>query len=279
MNKEIKVAVIDLYDNETNQGMRCIQDIIKESNNYFNSIDVEYKIYDSRYRGEVPGTEYDVYISSGGPGSPFDGDGKKWEKDYFKLMDDVWANNQNNSNPKKHVFFICHSFQIMARYFGFGDVIERKSKSFGLLPVHKTESGRYDPILEGLPNPFYGADFRGWQVIQPNNKRMAELEAKIICLEKERPHIPLERAMMGVRVSDEIAGTQFHPEADPASMEYHFKQPERKEQVINEYGLAKWKQMIEILEEQNNIWATRNTVIPNFLKNAYRSLRPEPALV
>lgn len=279
MSKEIKVAVIDLYDNETNQGMRCIQDIIKESNNYFDDVDVKYKVYDSRFKGETPSSDYDVYISSGGPGDPFDGKGKKWEKEYFNLMDNIWTNNQNVDNSKKHVFFICHSFQIMARYFQLGEVIERKSKSFGLSPVHKTESGKHDPILEGLKNPFYGADFRGWQVVQPDNRRMAELEAKIICLEKVRPHVPLERAMMAIRVSDEFVGTQFHPEADPASMEYHFKQPERKEQVIKEYGEAKWKQMIKILEEQNNVWATRNTVIPNFLKNAYKSLRPEPTLV
>jgi homoserine O-succinyltransferase len=275
LNKSIKVAIIDLYDNETNQGMRCIQDIVGESNEYIDGVDVDFKVYDSRYKGELPSIDYDIYISSGGPGSPFDGEGKKWEKDYFNLMDDIWSNNQNSSKSKKHVFFICHSFQIMARYFQLGEVIERKSKSFGLLPVHKTETGIHDPILDGLKNPFYGADFRGWQVVQPNNKRMAELEAKIICLEKIRPHVDLERAMMAIRVSDEIVGTQFHPEADPASMEYHFKQPERKKMVFEEYGEEKWKQMIKILEEQNNVWATRNTVIPNFLKEAYKSLRPE----
>ncbi|MBN1300497.1 MAG: hypothetical protein JW995_04715 [Melioribacteraceae bacterium] len=276
MNKDIKLAVIDLYNGEPNQGMRCIKDIITESNYYFKGIAVDYRIFEARGKGEIPSEKYDIYISSGGPGDPFDGEGTEWEKNYFSLLDKIWFNNQRAGNDKKFVFFICHSFQIMVRYFGLGDVIKRKSKSFGLLPVHKTEEGKKDPLFEGLDNVFYGADFRSWQVIQPYLKRFEELGSNIIAIEKERPHVPLERAIMGIRVSDEICGTQFHPEADPESMEYHFKQPERKKQVIDEYGKEKWLQMIEILEEKNKIWQTRNSVIPNFLKQAYRSLRPEP---
>ena len=76
----VKAAIIELYNNEQNQGMRCIQDIIKEADARFPNDKLEYKIYDSRYKGEVPDTSYDIYISSGGPGDPFDGKGTKWEK-------------------------------------------------------------------------------------------------------------------------------------------------------------------------------------------------------
>lgn len=275
----VKATIIDLYDNEPNQGMRCIKDILRESTDYFDDVNVTFDVHESRYKGNVPGDDYDIYISSGGPGNPFEGEGKQWEKDYFNLMDKIWANNQNISNRKRFVFFICHSFQIMARYFDLGEVIKRKSKSFGLLPVHKTESGKHDPILKGLPNKFYGADFRGWQVVQPNDKRLAELEAKIICIEKIRPHVPLERAMMGIRVSDEIVGTQFHPEADPESMWYHFKKPERKQQVLEEYGEEKYNEMITILENPDTITLTRNTVLPNFIKDAIAKLVPQAAAV
>ncbi|MFC2084766.1 type 1 glutamine amidotransferase [Bacteroidota bacterium] len=274
MNQEnIKIAVLDMYDNETNQGMRCIKDILGESNAYFENIDVHFEIFETRYKAKVPDNNYDIYISSGGPGDPFDGIGKKWEKDYFTLLDKIWDNNQQVGTTKKYLFFICHSFQIMARYFKLGEVIKRKSKSFGVLPVHITEEGKDDIILKGLSDPFYGADFRGWQVIQPNEKIMDDLGAKVICLEKVRPHVELERAMMAVRVSNEIIGTQFHPEADPESMHYHFKRPERKKQVVDEYGEKKYYEMIEILEEPDNITLTRNTVLPNFLRDAISNLK------
>lgn len=268
---KLKAAIIDLYNGEENQGMRCIKDILNETNNKHTNTELQYNIYESRNKNEVPNLDYDIYISSGGPGDPFDGEGTKWEKKYFSLMDKIWSNNQNK-NRKKYVFFICHSFQIMARYFKLGEVIPRNSKSFGVLPVHKTEIGRLDNILKGLPEIFYGADFRSWQVVKPNKKIFSQLGAKLIALEKIRPHIELERAMMAIRVSEEIIGTQFHPEADIPSMSHHFGQEERQKQVIDEYGERKLKEMLDHLENPENITLTRNTVIPNFLNNAINKL-------
>ena len=227
-SKSIKVSVIDLYNNEENQGIRCIKDILNETDCLYNEISVDYKLYDARFKNEMPGIDNDIFISSGGPGSPFEGENSDWEAGYFKLMDDIWSHNQNNDR-KKYVFFICHSFQIMARYFKFADVITRHSESFGVMPVHKTDEGNSEKILNGLPEIFYGADFRKWQVVQPDKKVFDQLGAKVLCLEKIRPQVDLERAIMAVRINDEFIGTQFHPEADAASMYYHFRQPERKD--------------------------------------------------
>jgi len=271
-NSAVKVAIIDLYNNEENQGIRCIKDILNEADCIYHNIAIDYKLYDTRYKGDIPDLNYDIYISSGGPGSPFEGEGQKWETDYFNLLDKIWSHNQN-SDSKKHIFFICHSFQIMARYFKFGKVIPRHSKSFGVMPVHKTEKGNNDIILQGLNDPFYAADFREWQVVQPDKKIFEELGAELLCIEKERLHVPYERAMMAVRITNEIVGTQFHPEADPASMYYHFRQPERKEHVISKYGEKKYYEMLELLEDEKGIKQTRKTVLPNFLKNALLQLR------
>lgn len=269
---KIKSAIIDLYNNEENQGMRCIQDIIKEADERYTDVDLEYDIFDTRYKGEIPDLSYDIFISSGGPGDPFDGKGTQWEKKYFKLLDKIWTNNQNKTKNKKYIFFICHSFQIMARYFELGDVIPRNSKSFGIVPIHKTELGRLDNILKELPEIFYGADFRSWQVVNPNKKSFRELGAKLIVKEKIRPHVELPRAMMAIRISNEIIGTQFHPEADIPSMQHHFLQPERQKQVVEEYGEKKLEEMLNHLANPDNITLTRNTVIPNFLNMAVDNL-------
>lgn len=271
---KVRVAVIDLYNNEENQGIRCIKDILNESNFYYASIPVEYKFFDTRFSGAAPDTGYDIYISSGGPGSPWEGEGSEWETKYFTLMDSIQSHNQNNET-KKYVFFICHSFQIMARYFKLGDVTKRNSKSFGVMPVHKTDAGEKDLLLRGLPEPFYGADFREWQVVNPNKKVFEELGAQVLCLEKERPHVNLERAMMAIRINDEFAGTQFHPEADFASMHYHFMKPERKEHVVSKYGEKKYFEMLDLLELPIGIKLTQKTVLPNFIKHAIEKLRPE----
>ncbi len=272
MSRVVKTAIIDLYNNEENQGMRCIKDILNETDCRFQDVDLQYDVFDARYKNEMATIDYDIFISSGGPGSPFEGLGEQWETKYFDLLDKIWENNKNPENSKKYIFFICHSFQLMARYFNFGKVTARNSKSFGVTQIHKTKAGEKEFILKNLPDPFYAADFRDWQVIRPNWKIIQELGAEILCLEKERPHLPYERAMMAVRISDEIIGTQFHPEADPASMYHHFRKPERKEQVVSKYGIEKYDEMLRLLEEPEAIPLTRKNVIPNFLYNAIKKL-------
>lgn len=267
----LRTAIIDLYDNEPNQGMRCLKDIITETDAANDNINLSYNIFETRYKNEIPGTEFDIYISSGGPGSPFDGEGSDWERKYFNLLDSIRTHNEK-SERKKYLFFICHSFQIMARYFKFAEVTDRHSKSFGIMPVHKTDAGMNEPLFAPLPEPFYGADFRDYQVIQPNEKVIKELGAEILALEKIRPHVEFERAIMAVRISDEIFGTQFHPEADYESMYYHFKQPERKMQVVEKHGEEKYFEMLKLLEDPLAIQLTRATVIPGFLKSAINKL-------
>src|SRR4030066_1005083 len=146
----IKIATIDLYNNERNEGMRCIREIVSEAQSRGNGLEITYKVFDTRFKGEVPGLDNDIYISSGGPGSPFEGGGTQWEKDYFNLIQKIWDYNQKNLERKKYLFFICHSFQMMGRFFKFGTVNQRHSKSFGVMPFTLTKEGKSDNILKAL---------------------------------------------------------------------------------------------------------------------------------
>ncbi|MDZ7613786.1 MAG: hypothetical protein U5K51_08870 [Flavobacteriaceae bacterium] len=49
MNNQIKIAILDMYNGEPNQGMRCIIDII----NRFNQI-LTYQIFDIRGKCDFP---------------------------------------------------------------------------------------------------------------------------------------------------------------------------------------------------------------------------------
>jgi GMP synthase-like glutamine amidotransferase len=164
--KEIKVAVIDMNNGFPNQGMRGIQELL-QSYAQKSEYNLSYDLFDLRQKGEIPDTTYDVYISSGGPGSPFDGEEEKWEHDFFALLDDI-ENFNINSLVKKHVFLICHSFQLACRKYGLGMVTRRKSNAFGIFPINMTSDGIQEKIFSGLPNPFFSVDSRDWQVIQPD---------------------------------------------------------------------------------------------------------------
>ncbi len=237
-----------------------------------NGLDISYEVFDTRFKDEIPGIDNDIYISSGGPGSPFEVEGTKWEKDYFNLIQEIWDHNQKNNERKKYLFFICHSFQMMGRFFKFGTVNQRHSKSFGVMPFTLTKEGKADNIFKGLSNPFYAADIRQFQVIEPDKKVIKELGAKILSYEIVDDTAKAQPALASVRISDEIVGTQFHPEADPDSMLYHFQQVDRKKQVVEKYGEERYFEMIKILERPDTIQKTRKTVIPSFLNHAIDEL-------
>jgi homoserine O-succinyltransferase/O-acetyltransferase len=270
----LKVAILDMYDNVPNQGMRCIKQIIGEQDEVLEEYQLQEEVFDVRHRGHLPKAEdYDIYISTGGPGSPFDGEGKAWESDYFRLLDQLWAHNQNQNEVKKHVFFICHSFQMVCRYFEFAHVTKRRSTSFGIFPIHKTAEGLAEPFYQSLPDPYFAVDSRDWQVTQPDFRKLGELGAKVLSLEKIRPHVDLERAVMSVRISDEFFATQFHPEADALGMSIYFQQEEKRRAVIENHGEQKYSDMIDHLNDPDKIALTYNTLLPTFLREAAGQLR------
>ena len=74
----IRIAVLDLYEGMPNEGMRGIRQLIQEFT-ADSHLPVTFDIFDVRLNCEVPETDYDIYISSGGPGSPLDSEGSLWE--------------------------------------------------------------------------------------------------------------------------------------------------------------------------------------------------------
>ena len=268
----IKVAILDLYNGIENEGMRGIREIL-ERYKVKNDLDLIYQVFEVRRNCEMPGMDYDIYISSGGPGSPLDTEGSEWEKKYWTLIDGLDAHNRSDSPQKKYGFFICHSFQLLCRRYRLGYINQRRSPSFGILPVHKTSAGRKESVFEGLSDTFYAVDSRSWQVIHPNEKEFTDRGMQLLAIEKERPHIDLPRAMMAVRYSDYFIGTQFHPEADPIGMKNMLLRPEKKKEVVDEHGLDKYEQMLELLEDADKLALTQSTMLPNFLDEAVMSLQ------
>ena len=268
----IKVAILDLYDGVENEGMRGFREILQRYKAK-NDLNLSYEVFDVRQKVEVPGTEFDIYISSGGPGSPIDSEGTEWEKKYFRLIDSLEDHNLSNAQQKKYGFFVCHAFQLMCRKYRLGDINMRKSASFGVLPVHQTNAAKNEPVFEGLADPFYSVDSRLWQVINPNEKRFVDMGMQLLAIEKERPYVDLPRAMMAIRFNDYFFATQFHPEADATGVQNLLLKDEKKKEVVSEHGLDKYNEMLEHLEDPDKITHTQNTIIPNFLDQAVLSLQ------
>lgn len=263
----MRIAILDLYEGEPNEGMRCIVELVQRFRAE-SGLPMAYQIFDVRLKNEMAELSFDAFISSGGPGSPIDSAGSEWERNYFSLMDRIMAYNRENPHRAKPVLLICHSIQIFCRYYDLARVTKRKSTSFGVMPVHKTRAGEKEPMFLGLHNPFYAVDSRDYQIIQPDVDKIKSGGGNILCIEKERPLIPFERAVMALRINEFIIGTQFHPEVDSDGMQKYLLREDKKKIVSERFGERKYQHMLHMLNEPDKIRLTQNTVVPRFLRQA-----------
>lgn len=271
--KKIRLALLDMNNNHANQGMRNIKEIsqaFKENSEE----NIEIEVFDVRYKDEMPEIEdFDIFISSGGPGNPHR-EGYVWEQKFANFLDGIWNHNKEHEN-KKHLFLICHSFQLASIHWKLGNVCKRKSYSFGVMPIHQTFQGEKDFLLKNLPDPFYAVDSRAYQLIEPNMENFEKLGMEIIGLEKFRPQVHLERAVMAIRFSDEIFGTQFHPEADPAGMMKNLEDEKNREAMIEMYGMEKYLETVDRMDDPDKILLTQAQILPRFLQNAAEQIMKE----
>ena len=275
MQKPLKIAILDMYNNFPGEGMRCIVKLINEFQ-ASEELNIETTIFNVRAENHIPDLSHDIYISTGGPGSPLEL-GEIWEKPYFNFIDSLFKHNKSElvvsgENTKKYLFLICHSFQLVARHLGIGNITKRKSTAFGVFPVNQIDKSIQEELFVGLPEPFYVVDSRDYQLVNPNYKKIKALGVNVLRMEKERPHVNLERAIMAIRFSKEVFGTQFHPEADGIGMSKYLSTEEKKAVVIKTHGLEKYNDMIDKLDDPDKILLTESVIIPSFLKKAAESI-------
>ena len=256
----IKIAILDMYDGQPNMGRACIDNIVDHWG-ASKKLPIVKDTFEVRTHGHLPDSNYDIYIATGGPGSPTDTIDEPWDKEFTFWLEQML-------NLDKHVFLICHSFQIACRHFNIGNVCLRKSKQIGILPVHVTHENHF--IFEGLQDTFHALESRLYQIIEPNDHVIEKMNAKIIALEKCRPSIPLERAIMALAFSKNMTGVQFHPEAETNELIHYFHREDIKQPIVENFGLKKWDTIIDALEHPSLIEDTYTKMIPNFLNNAIK---------
>jgi GMP synthase-like glutamine amidotransferase len=95
-------------------------------------IEFNIQIFAVRSNGEMPGMDFDLYISTGGPGSPMEST-ESWEIEYKQWLNALLKHNQlAEPSEKKFGFFICHSFQLVCRMLQVGELSHRLQKSEGI---------------------------------------------------------------------------------------------------------------------------------------------------
>jgi len=270
----ISVAILDMNDGFKNQGIGCIYQLLENSqlswqNRHQSPVKLKIEHFRVRDFAEVPKHRFDIYLSSGGPGSPHDGEGKQWEVDYFKLLDSVIEHNHYKER-KTFFFAICHSFQVLTRHFGFAEVCDAPRSIYGIMPAYPTPNGMSSYMLEGLGERFFAFERRNYQVVHPDESRLAALEAKVLALESR--HGLRGKAIMTLSIGEEFQATQFHPEADRDSILRNFLDPEKREHILAHNGEELFNKMLASLQSEDRVKRTHDLIMPRFLTKAYHHL-------
>ena len=87
--KDVRIALLDMNNNQANQGFKNIKEI---SENFKKQSDENISItgFDVRYKNEIPNIEdFDIFISSGGPGNPHR-EGFEWEQKFADFLNAVY---------------------------------------------------------------------------------------------------------------------------------------------------------------------------------------------
>jgi homoserine O-succinyltransferase len=264
MGKPIHIAILDLYAGEVNQGIEAIAHLIHVLKEKTPST-ITTTIFDVRNKCELPNLDYDIYISSGGPGSPF-AQHAPWESLYFQWINLILDYNGTSHLPKKFVFFICHSFQMACRHFNLAALSKRNSNAFGIYPVNLTNEGINDPLFSGLAQTIQVVDSRDYQATLPNYEELKKSGSSILAMEGNEEN--QDQAIMAIRFNSYMYGTQFHPEADDQGLFNYLNRPESKQKILQEHGQLKWDQTLSQLNDPSGIKKTYQTLLPNFLNMA-----------
>ncbi len=252
----MKIAILDLYDNEPNIGISAIKEIISA-----HSPTHQFQVFEIRQKDEwIDFMEWDVIISSGGPGDP--SDNFSWAEKWKNLMQSILDYNKEALTPKP-IFMICFSFQLFCHHFELGVASKRDQPAYGSFSCQLTPYGKKDIIMAPLSDPFQIADFRSYQITQPHAKNLKKFRAKILALEKQQPQTNKAQALMAVRFSSYAYGTQFHPEAngDKVKENFHLE----KEKLQSFLGNKQYEKAVKKLENIDGINKTQAIILPRFL--------------
>jgi homoserine O-succinyltransferase/O-acetyltransferase len=272
-NRPLRIALLDMNNGYKNQGFRCISEIVAGSigswNRRHGELPAVVEHFRVRDRGEVPRHRFDIYISSGGPGSPHDGEGQQWEKDYFRLLDSIIEHNLHKER-KTYFFAICHSLQVMARRLRFAEVVPAPRPVYGIMPVYPTSDGMQSYIFQDFADRFFAFERRNYQVVAPDRSVLASLGARVLAIESR--HGLKGKAIMALSIGDQFQATQFHPEADRDSVLRNFLDPEKCTDILELNGEDLYNKMLASLRAEDRVKRVRTLVIPKFLTRAYEHL-------
>lgn len=273
----LRLCIIDMNNGVENQGIRCFRGILdafleraRESNP---SLVTELTTVEARHKGGIPPDDCDLYVSSGGPGSPFDGADEPWAKGYRDFVDGL-VEDGRRSTASRAMFAVCYSFELLVEHLRVARMEPRGSRKFGVMPIYTTEQGMSSPLLAPFGDRLFAFEHRNWQAVEPNEAAMRDLDAELWARESRDGHSK-GPSLLAFRFAPNIEGTLFHPEADRAGALAWIARPDQAAAVIQAYGELTYVRMLKTLDDPMRLARTRALMVPGWLTRRFNALAEE----
>lgn len=260
-----------------NQAIRCFKQIIEGFRGrvaHFNPrLDLTLTHVQPRNLGELPPDDVDLTLSSGGPGSPFDGYEDAWCTGYRKFLDRIVEANVKNYESAPKAMLVCHSFELGVLHFGVGTMQKRPSLKFGLMPAYTTRAGREVDFLRPFDDRLFTWEHRNWEAVDVDQKKLESIGGALLATES-REGLPPEkgRAALSLKFGPGVWGTQFHPEADKPGVMAWIEKPEHKVAVTDAYGQLLYDRMVKSLSNPDRLAKTFALLVPGWLTFRFNEL-------
>ena len=282
----LHLALVDMNNGVANEAIRCFRRLftafmgrVKSANP---RLTVQLEHVQPRNLGELPSAKVDLFLSSGGPGSPHDGWDEPWCSGYRSFLDRIMDASAHHSEAPPAGLLVCHSYEIAVQHFQFARMAQRPDLKFAIFPAYVTPEGRRAPFLAPFDDRLFIWEHRLWQAVEMNERRVAAQGGALLATESRPGRTDKGRALLGFRFGPGLDGTQFHPEADRAGVLAWIDRPEHASALQDAYGHSLYDRMMRTLADPSRLARTYALLIPGWLTErfnrlaAVRGLNPIP---
>jgi len=276
-SRPLRIGLIDMNNGVANQAIRSFRSIIAAFGERVRArnpgLTVTTSHVQPRNLNEMPPTDCDLYLSTGGPDAPVDGFREHWATGIRKFFDHI-VNGQLQHGPSAPAAFaVCYSFEIAVMHFGVAAMVPRERK-FGIMPVYPTEEGLAHPMFAPFGDRLFVWEHRSWQAVGLDEKRLNELGGKLLARESRDGHSK-GQGLMAFQLSKGLEGTIFHPEADRPGVLNWLERPEQARAVIETYGELIYKRMTKTIDDPTRLARTYALLLPGWLARSFNAMAQE----
>jgi GMP synthase-like glutamine amidotransferase len=273
--RPLRLCIIDMNNAHVNQAMRCLRGLASTFFTHASRANpglvCELVEVSPRDTGDPVPRDCDFYVSSGGPGSPFDGDGQPWLADYGRFSEHVVESAARGGEGRRALFAICYSFEMVVRHFNLAHIGPRAERKFGVMPIYTTAEGQRHPLLAAFGDRLFAFEHRNWEAVEHDEARLRGLGGCVLARES-RDGVSKGRALLALDIAPGIEAVQFHPEADRPGVMNWVARPEQAAAFKAVYGELTYQAMLRTLDDPRRLARTYALVIPGWLVRQFNLL-------